>query len=120
MPGIFAALTELCGQLTAAGVPAALDAEDVQVPGAWVTARELGRPTLGGSWEATVHVWLVTADATDSQALRVLEQLLDGALEVLAVDTTGGDTIQLAATLVLPHTPGTPLPAFQITTTLDI
>jgi hypothetical protein len=100
-------------------VPAAVDAEDVQVPGAWVTARELGRPTLAGSWEVTVHVWLVTSEATDSEALQVLEQLLDGALEVIAVDTTNGDTIQLAATLVLPHT-GTPLPAFQITTTLDL
>jgi hypothetical protein len=119
MPGIAAALGDLCAQLAVAGVPAAVDPDDVQVPGAWVTARELARPTLAGNWEATVHIWLVTSDATDSQALQVLEQLLDGVLEVVAVDTAGGDTIQLASTLVLPHSPGTPLPAFQITTTLD-
>jgi hypothetical protein len=53
------------------------------------------------------------------QALQVLEQLLDGVLEVLAVDTANGDVVQLASTLVLPHSPGSPLPAFQITTTLD-
>jgi hypothetical protein len=119
MPYIAQALTDLCTDLRLAGLNAAVDAEDVQVPGAWVTARDLARPTLAGSWEVTVHVWLVTSEATDSEALQVLEQLLDAALEVIAVDTTNGDTIQLAATLVLPHT-GTPLPAFQITTTLDL
>jgi hypothetical protein len=71
MPYIAQALTDLCTDLRLAGLNAAVDAEDVQVPGAWVTARDLARPTLAGSWEVTVHT-------------------------------------------------GTPLPAFQITTTLDL
>lgn len=115
-----AALRALVEQLSAVGVPAAVDPDRVPVPGAWVTARELSRPTLAGAWEATVNVWLIVADSEDTDALRALELLLGAALDVLAVDTVGGDSIDLAATLVLPHTPGTALPAFRITTTIDL
>jgi hypothetical protein len=119
MAAIRGALEDLCAALRGQGIPAAVNAEDVQVPGAWVTARDLTPLTLAGGLRITVHVWLVVSDADDATALDSLEQLLEGALEVLTVDPATGDAVQLAATLVLP-TMGTPLPAFQITTTLDL
>lgn len=115
-----ATLRALAEELTAAGVPTAIDPGQVPVPGGWLTPRELARPTLAGGWQATVNLWLVVHDAEESDALRALELLLGAALDVVAVDTAGGDSIDLAATLVLPHTPGTPLPAFRLTTTIEL
>jgi hypothetical protein len=113
------AMTDLADTLAAAGVPAALKAGEVQVPGAWISARELAVSTLGGGWRVTVHVWLVIADTEETEALAAFDPLLEAALGVLPVDTTGGDTVQLAGTLVLRSDEG-PLPAVQITTTIDI
>jgi hypothetical protein len=108
----------LVDTLSDAGVPATLDPGVIQVPGAWVSPRELQLLTLDGGRRARVHVWLVTADADEVTALDALEVLLDAALGVLAVDTTNDDLIQLAGTLVV-RDEG-PLPAVQITTTIDL
>jgi hypothetical protein len=119
MGGLRAALDGVCAALASVGIPAAINPEDVQVPGAWVSARDLTYSTLSGGRAVTVRVWLVLADTDDATALDGLEQLLDGAQEALDIDTTT-EPVQLAGTLVLPHTPGQPLPAFQFTTTLDL
>lgn len=112
------ALDTLLQDLADAGVSAAVNPGEIQVPGAYVSARELALTRLDGGGRVTLHVWLVVPDAEEDQALPGLWALLDRALGVLDVDTTNGDTIQLASTLVV-RDEG-PLPAFQITTTLDL
>jgi hypothetical protein len=116
--GIAEALRGVCTALTGVGIPAAINAEDVQVPGAWVSARDLTYSTLAGGRSVTVRVWLVIGQTDDETALDLLEQLLDGAAEVLDIDTTT-DPVQLAATLSVRSDEGA-LPAFQFTTTLDL
>jgi hypothetical protein len=113
-----AALGDLVDTLSAAGVPATLRPGEIPVPGAWVSARELEVLSLGGGLRVTCHVWLVVPDAEEDTALAALDPLLAAALAVLPVDTTTGDVVQLASTLVVREEG--PLPAIQITTTLDI
>jgi hypothetical protein len=115
---IGAGLVDLCDTLTEVGVAATTKAGEIQVPGAWVSARELAVKTLAGGWEVTAHVWLIVPDGEEDAAQDGLDVLLEAALGVLPVDTTGGDTVQLAGTLVV-RDEG-PLPAIQITTTIDV
>lgn len=118
MESLPAALADLIDILGEFGIAATTNPGQIQVPGAWISPRELELTRLDGGGQVTVHVWLVVPDAEEDQALPGLWTLLDAALPVLDVDTTNGDTIQLAATLVV-RDEG-PLPAFQITTTLDL
>lgn len=118
MGALRSALDDLCDTLTAAGVPATMHSGEIQVPGAWVSPRELALTTLAGGRRVTVHVWLIVPDAEEPDAIDALDPLLEAALDVLAVDTTNDDLIQLAGTLVV-RDEG-PLPAIQITTTLDL
>jgi tetrahydromethanopterin S-methyltransferase subunit G len=115
---IAAALGDLCDTLAAAGIDATIKSGEIQVPGAWVSARELAVQTLAGGWQITAHVWLIVPDAEEDTAQDALDDLLEKALAVLPVDTTNGDTVQLAGTLVVRDSG--PLPAIQITTTIDV
>lgn len=121
---LVADLEAIASELTAAGVPASINAGEVEVPGAWVHSRELypGR-TLAGGATLVVHVYLIAPDSDDeTEALKLLAGLLAKALPVCPVDPESdyGQPIDTGSTVQLPHTPGTILPAFRLVTERDI
>lgn len=113
-----AAVTAVCAELTAAGVPASPNVGAVQVPGAWVSTRELvPHRTAAGHALLVVQVYLVAPDTDDeTEALTDLGELLDAALPVVPVDYDSdfGDAIETHTTLALGD--GVIVPAFKILT----
>jgi hypothetical protein len=113
----------LADKLTAGGVPADLDAGAVNPGGAWLQPRELELQTLGGWGELTVWVYLVVGDSdNESEAIGDLDELLDKALAAGLKPARGdaADPIDVAASVLLPHSPQTPFPAFRIATVLTV
>lgn len=108
-------IDDLAERLTAAGVSATPEPQDVPVPGAWIAARRLTRERMCGGMALTVDVYLVVRDSGTLTALDELAGLIDKALTVIDPDDGRIDTDE---TVILPHDP-TPLPAAKITTTID-
>lgn len=114
--GALAAGRAVAAMLKAAGVRAAVDARNVNAPGAWVTCTRISSPAyLCGASDATVDVYLIAPDNGTTAALETLDQLLADALEILDVD---GD-IETDHAVTLPNSPA-PLPAYRLTTEVEI
>lgn len=108
------ACQELADLLTAAGVPATLNKDRLETPGAWITpGKARGARTLAGGGVVEVSVLLVVPAAKEAEALKGLGRLLELALTVIdpdgAVDTS----------IVLPHN-NNALPAFRLPVNLDL
>lgn len=101
---------ELRDELAGAGVPASLDPDSVPVPGAWVSVRSIDPMTLSGGVLVRLHVHLIAPDGPALQAWDHLAGLLDLALDVVDPD----EPINTAHSVLLPHTPTQPLPAFLL------
>lgn len=114
MGSIRARVDALCTRLTDAGITATIEAQDVPVPGAWVTVRRAKRERMCPTLTLTVDVYLITGDAGGLAALDNLDELL--ALALTVCRPTG--EIALDEAVILPHDP-TPLPAAKLTLTLD-
>lgn len=114
-----AALTDALDGLTAlldgAGVTAAVDENDVVVPGAWLDVVGPSWPTLQGTrWR--VNVLLIAGGGSTGPALGELADLLD---RVVPAVITPDDVVQFVTTS-LPADPSTPLPALLIPLDLDL
>lgn len=107
------ALADLAALLDAAGVPATADPTTVQLPGAWLSPRELDLQTLDDGGQLTVHVWLVVPDTGVVDAFGALCGLLDLALEAVDPD----EPTDTGLTLVLDDGP---MPAFRLVVYTDI
>ena len=105
----------LAAELTAAGVRTSVERAKVTTPGAWLYPREVEITTLDGGGTALVDLVLVVGDHGDRTALSGLEDLLELALTVEAVDLAEPVDTSYALTLT-----GPPLPAFRIATHIDL
>lgn len=104
----FGPLLALVESLNAAGVRAALDPSDVNVPGAWVTVEGIQAETLDGSLRVEAVVYLIVGDQDYLRALEDLADLHNATLTVLSPD---GKVVPQG--VILPSTP-TPLPALRV------
>ena len=93
-----------------AGIPASLDPDSVQVPGAWIRVQRVTPTTLGGGATVRLQVHLLAPAVGTLEAWDLLSELLDKALTVIDPD----EPVNTAANVVLPHTPTQPLPAFVL------
>lgn len=110
-------LQHLISALADADIAAALDPRDVNAPGAWITARKIKEMLFCGDIQITADVYLISRDVGTLQALEVLDQLLQQALEALASWDIEIDATALDEAVALPDGSG-PLPAYKITVTL--
>lgn len=109
------ALDELVQLLAAVDVTAAVDENDVVVPGAWLDVVGPSWPTLAGtSWR--VNLLLIVGAGSTGPALGELAELLD---RVVPAVLTPDDPVQFVTTAT-PADPGTPLPALLIPLDLDL
>lgn len=106
-----ATLQPLVDALTAGGVPATLDPQNLNPPGAWIQLESLQHNILRGRSTIRARIYLVTGDAPAATVLDQLDQLLTATLAV-ATPNTPLDTESV--TVTLPND-STPLPALQLT-----
>jgi hypothetical protein len=115
------ALEQLVARLRAAGFSASVDPEELSADTAcvWVQPRTLAGWRLAGGAELTVWLYLVVPNVETSHALALLDDALAGVL-ALDLPLSDDDTIDLAAAVVLPANPGTPLPAYRLAVDLEL
>lgn len=108
------ALDQLCVDLTAMGVRATQDPREVNAPGAWVLPVKAQSHYLAGGVVIDVDVYLIAPDHGYQRSTRVLSELFDLTRSLVDIDDTSFvDAVTLPAG-------GAPLPAWRITTTLQI
>lgn len=110
------ALDWLAGQLDAAGIPAAIDPADLQVPGVWLVPGTMTAPTQAGHarQDVTCHLYLVTGNAGARHDLAALDQLATAVAGVLVIRDLEAVRVSLPN-----HTPGG-APGYHTTTTVTI
>ena len=95
-------------------IPADVDPAAVTVPGAWIAVREVDAFTIGGGGTVVVDVYLISPDTMPRDALSILGDLAGLALSVLDVETmTTNEALQLPDG-------GRPMPAFKLTTKVEV
>lgn len=115
MAGLTEALDDLVQLLAGADVAAAVDENDVVVPGAWLDVVGPSWPTMRGTtWR--VNVLLIVGAGSTGPALGELADLLD---RIVPDVFTPDDAVQFVTT-ALPADPSTPLPALLIPLDLDL
>jgi hypothetical protein len=115
------ALDQLVARLRQAGFAADVDPERLSADTAcvWVQPRTLAGWRLDGGAELTAWLYLVVPNVETSHALALLDDALTGVLD-LDLPLSSDDSIDLAAAIVLPANPGTPLPAYRLAVDLDL
>ena len=103
---------QLAELLRGAGLEAASDPADVNLPGVWVTLDQASALTVGDDWEHQLVVFLVVPEAPHPQALAGLQELWDQ-LEAAGVSPDG--PVQTWG-LILPGSPAQ-LPALRVPVT---
>lgn len=114
------ALTWITDTLVAAGYRATVNPPDLNPPAIWLSAQRLGDPTLPlDMYPVVVDLYLIVPDTGIPNALRELEDLLGGVLEIIAAsDHLTLESTALNETVTLPSSGG-PLPTYRITVTYD-
>lgn len=117
MPRLAPVLEQFVARLREAGFVAATDPSllDVNPAAVWVQPRELldNRQTL------RVWCYLIVANTEPDRVRELLDDALDGLLELVEPLPADDDVIDLAAGVVLPAGP-TPLPAYRVAVDLDL
>lgn len=109
-----AAADHIEAALASVDIPASVDPAEVQVPGAWISLVEVDAFTIGGGGIVVVDVYLIAPDTMPRQALAILGELSALALSVLDVERmTTNDALQLPDG-------GRPMPAFKLTTKVEV
>lgn len=108
LEGLAAALTQL-------GIPASVEPAEVQVPGAWVTARTADVETLSGGGTLRTYVYLVALPHDFRSSYRELGRLL----ALMPTEWVAGE-LSLNEAVALPATPNEPLPAYRVPVDLDL
>lgn len=111
---ILSAADHVVSVLDTVGIPAAVDPAEVELPGAWISVTEVDLFALGGGGTVKVDVYLIAPDTMPRTALAILGDLAETALTVLDVDRmTTNDALQLPDG-------GRPMPAFKLTTKVEV
>lgn len=121
MRTISAACAELVTQLEQGGFRASVDPEQLATdPGCvWVQPRTVRDFTLGGGATLVAWLYLIVANVEAGQALTLLDDALEGVLELVSLSDTD-DSIDLASAVILPQSPNQPLPAYRLAVDLDL
>lgn len=121
MRAVAAAVAELVDRLGAAGMRASADPEGLAPDPVcvWVTPRSIRDYTLGGGATLVAWCYLIAGNYDTPQAMTLLDDLLDGVLELVDV-ADSDDVIDLASAVALPTNPSTPLPAYRVAVDLDL
>lgn len=114
------ALAGLRDAIAGAGVPASLDPQTVQVPGAWIAPQWIDELTMTGGARLVTHVYLIAPAVGTLEVLDILGNLLDAALPVIEPSTEEGDRLDTNQAVTLPANPTTALPAFRLITHLTM
>ncbi len=80
------ALTGIVDVLTAAGVNAAVDPRDLNLPGVWVTVHDITDPTLCGDYSVRAQLCLIVGDFGTATSLHHLDGLLAAVADVVTFD----------------------------------
>ena len=110
---IVPALEDLAELLTGAGVPATLERNSLQLPGAWVTPAVVGGFTLSGAAQLTAAVLLAVPAGGDLGPLKALTALLAKAETVLTPDEDVDTSVVLSVR-------NNPVPAFRLAVVIDL
>lgn len=103
--------------LRAAGADAALDLEDLRLPGVWVTPGPMKRGTIDGRRDLTVHVTLIVPDAKPSRALAALDRLYEVVDDMFTAKGARPSADVPVVAVDMP-TGGAPCPGIRLTLTL--
>lgn len=116
-----AACAELVARLRAAGFLADVDPERLNPDPAaiWVQPREVRDWTLAGGATLVAWLYLVVGNTDTPHAMTLLDDALEGVLELVA-PADSDNTIDLTAAVVLPANPSAPLPAYRVAVDLDL
>lgn len=115
------ACAELVEVLQQAGFRASVDPDQLLVDpvGVWVQPRAIRDYTLTGGATLVTWLYLVCANTETPRAQELLDDALAGVLTLVDPADTD-DVIDLAAAVVLPTNPTTPLPAYRVAVDLDL
>ena len=110
------AAQEVADAITALGVPAVVDARDLNPPGAWVTIAPVGYDFLSkGAVSVAFDVFLVARDLPSVQALDSLSDMLAPLADALHL----GDVTPMTVTLVNHSADPLPSLSFRIDTRIE-
>lgn len=110
------ALQNIADVLTAAEVPAVVDATDLVLPGAWVTPGDINYERLNGTVFAfDMNIYLIAPDIPPAQALDTL-----GGLLVLAGTALGAAVSATPVSLTLANQSAAPLAGLLITISTEV
>lgn len=99
------------------------DPELVHPPAVWVQPRAIHSVTLGGSASLTVWLYLIVGGYETEQAMTLLDDGLDGLLELLERHglSFAEDETPITLTAAVALTSGAaPLPAYRLTVDLEL
>ena len=106
-------LNMLIDSLKTVGIPASLDARDVNPPAAWVGGRRADSFYLGGGISSmTAEILLISPAVGGASDVKTLDYMLKRAMDALDVHAIGLDSVEFDATATLPG--GGPLPAYRL------
>ena len=115
MPDLAAAVTAVTDTLNAAGVSAAFDMRDLNVPGIYVTPPTVAYRFAKGDWDADWTAYAVAMSSGRTEALAELGILIDAAQEALY------DVVVAATPADLDPLDGGPrLPSYRLTWTSKV
>lgn len=118
--GLQTELDGLAAAITAAGVPATYDENEVGVPGAWLRAMPIkyDAQLLDGTTSSTarVDVYLIVGAGSTGPAQKALAELYDQIVPDLLVPDDAAEWTAVA----LPSDPTTPLPALRLPVDLNL
>jgi hypothetical protein len=101
------------------GVEAGIDPEALNAPCVWITPRQIHDYTLDGGGTLIAWCYLIAPNTDTPNAMSLLDDTLAGLLAVAPV-AESDSIIDLAAAVVLPANPTTPLPAYRVAVDLDL
>jgi hypothetical protein len=120
---IGSALAELRADLEAAGFDrVSVDPEKlVTDPGCiWLQPRQVRDVTLGGGGTLVVWCYLIVGNHETEHAIELLDDALAGVFAAGVALSDTDEAIDLAAAVILPGNPTTPLPAYRVAVDLDL
>jgi hypothetical protein len=108
----FSPVAELVELITTAGLQAAQDPAELNMPGAWVTVDQIVPSSLGGGWEIKALVFLIVQD---NDYARASDQLAEAFNMLHTVVEPDGPVLPQG--VLMPGDP-TPLPALRVPVSL--
>jgi hypothetical protein len=105
------AVEDLVAALTAAGISAAADPGELNLPGVWVQLESVAHTLLSGGVTVRLRLYCVAGDTGTLNALDQLSPLYEA---VCGVVTPNTDTDTTTVGVQLPDNPTTPMPSLQL------